>query len=63
MFNSSLPLHNRREYEELQMITQDLRIWLELEVPLIEDGNSFGAEVQGVLIRDLNEPISVVMDL
>ena len=24
------------------MIVQDLKIWLEMEVPVIEDGNSFG---------------------
>lgn len=23
-------------------MVQDLRVWLELEIPLIEDGNSFG---------------------
>jgi hypothetical protein len=26
-----------------------------MEIPLIEDGNSFGAEVQNTLIRELNE--------
>jgi hypothetical protein len=24
------------------MITQDLRVWLEMEIPVVEDGNSFG---------------------
>jgi len=33
---------DHREHEDLHMITQDLRIWLELEIPLVEDGNSFG---------------------
>lgn len=28
----------------MHMISKDLRIWLELEVPLIEDGNHFGTE-------------------
>ena len=31
-----------REYVDMGIIGQDLRIWLELEIPLIEDGNSFG---------------------
>lgn len=44
-----------REHEALHMIVQDLRIWLELEIPVIEDGNSFGADVQNHLIRELNE--------
>ncbi len=26
----------------MHMIAQDLKIWLELEIPVIEDGNSFG---------------------
>ncbi len=37
------------------MIVQDLKIWLETEIPVIEDGNSFGAEVQATLIEELNE--------
>ncbi|ORX37720.1 proteasome activator pa28 [Kockovaella imperatae] len=37
------------------MIVQDLRVWLELEIPLIEDGNSFGADVQSHLLRELTE--------
>jgi hypothetical protein len=31
-----------REHEDLHSVIQDLRVWLELEIPLIEDGNSFG---------------------
>ena len=51
------------------MLMTELRLWLELEIPLIEDGNSFGessrhcidyrplttgAEVQGHLIREVD---------
>ncbi len=42
-----------REHEELNLLCVDLRMWLELEIPLIEDGNSFGAEVQNHLIREI----------
>lgn len=43
-----------KEHEELHRLTTDLKLWLELEIPLIEDGNSFGAEVQNHLIRELD---------
>lgn len=32
----------KREFEDLTLIVQDLRGWIELEIPVIEDGNSFG---------------------
>ncbi|OCF33557.1 hypothetical protein I317_03582 [Kwoniella heveanensis CBS 569] len=44
-----------KELEELQMLCQDLKVWLELEIPVIEDGNSFGADVQAHLISQLTE--------
>ncbi|RXK35189.1 hypothetical protein M231_07560 [Tremella mesenterica] len=44
-----------QEQEDLHLICQDLKIWLEMEIPLMEDGNSFGADVQGHIIRELNE--------
>ncbi|WVF68247.1 hypothetical protein IAT40_003012 [Kwoniella sp. CBS 6097] len=44
-----------KELEELQMVCQDLKVWLELEIPVIEDGNSFGADVQAHLISQLTE--------
>ncbi|WVQ95800.1 hypothetical protein IAU59_002899 [Kwoniella sp. CBS 9459] len=44
-----------QELEDLQMLCQDLKVWLELEIPVIEDGNSFGADVQAHLISQLNE--------
>ncbi|WVN89913.1 uncharacterized protein L203_105143 [Cryptococcus depauperatus CBS 7841] len=44
-----------REAEEMYFTAQDLTIWLNLEIPLIEDGNSFGAEVQKHLIDQLTE--------
>ncbi|WVQ78930.1 hypothetical protein IAT38_001022 [Cryptococcus sp. DSM 104549] len=44
-----------KELEDMHCLTQDLRLWLELEVPVIEDGNSFGAEVQNHLINQLTE--------
>lgn len=30
------------EQEDLGVISQDLQVWLDLEIPVIEDGNSFG---------------------
>ncbi|ORY34732.1 proteasome activator pa28 [Naematelia encephala] len=44
-----------KEHEDLHIIVQDLRIWLELEVPIIEDGNHFGADVQAQLAKELVE--------
>lgn len=35
-----------REAEALMFNLNDLRVWLSLETPIIEDGNSFGADVQ-----------------
>ncbi|KAL7425140.1 hypothetical protein Q5752_000828 [Cryptotrichosporon argae] len=43
------------ECEELHIMVTDLRLWLELEIPVLEDGNSFGAEVQADLIKKLEE--------
>ncbi|KAK4685079.1 hypothetical protein P7C73_g5081, partial [Tremellales sp. Uapishka_1] len=43
------------ECNDMHMMAQDLKIWLEMEVPVIEDGNSFGAEVQHTLIKELAE--------
>lgn len=34
---------------------QDLKLWLDLEVPIIEDCNSFGAEMQNHLIKECLE--------
>lgn len=36
-------LTHGREHEDLYLMMMDLRVWLELEIPLVEDGNSFGA--------------------
>lgn len=33
------------------MLVMDLRVWLELEIPLIEDGNSFGKSANPRLLR------------
>ncbi|CAD6565410.1 MAG: hypothetical protein TREMPRED_001166 [Tremellales sp. Tagirdzhanova-0007] len=46
-----------QEHEDLNMLVQDLKIWLELEIPVIEDGNSFGADVQAHLNKELDEYI------
>lgn len=37
------------EAETLMIQLNDLRVWLSLETPIIEDGNSFGADVQSHL--------------
>ncbi|WVQ77758.1 hypothetical protein IAR50_007448 [Cryptococcus sp. DSM 104548] len=42
-----------KELEDLHFLAQDLKLWLDMEIPLIEDGNSFGAEVQQLIIREL----------
>ncbi|ODN72893.1 hypothetical protein L202_08316 [Cryptococcus amylolentus CBS 6039] len=42
-----------KELEDLHFLAQDLKLWLDLEIPLVEDGNSFGAEVQQLVIREL----------
>lgn len=40
---SDTPIFTRyREYEDLHMLIMDLRIWLELEIPTINDGDMFG---------------------
>ncbi|WVW86909.1 hypothetical protein I302_108964 [Kwoniella bestiolae CBS 10118] len=44
-----------RELEDLHMLAQDLKVWLELEIPVVEDGNSFGADVQAHLISQLTD--------
>ncbi|WWC73677.1 uncharacterized protein I206_107649 [Kwoniella pini CBS 10737] len=44
-----------KELEELHMLAQDLKVWLEMEIPVVEDGNSFGADVQAHLISQLTE--------
>ncbi|WWC92819.1 uncharacterized protein L201_007778 [Kwoniella dendrophila CBS 6074] len=44
-----------KELEEVHMISQNLKVWLELEIPIIEDGNSFGADVQNHLIKELTD--------
>lgn len=31
-----------REQEDLHLLVTILKMWLELEIPVIEDGNSFG---------------------
>lgn len=41
----------QREYLDMHLICQDLRVWLDLEIPLIEDGNSFG-ECKGATPSD-----------
>jgi hypothetical protein len=33
----------------------DLRVWLSLEVPVIEDGNSFGADVQSHMSTEIDK--------
>jgi hypothetical protein len=33
----------------------DLRVWLSLETPIIEDGNSFGADVQSHLSDQIDK--------
>lgn len=33
----------------------DLRVWLSLETPIIEDGNSFGADVQSHLSTEIDK--------
>ncbi|OCF61976.1 hypothetical protein L486_01642 [Kwoniella mangroviensis CBS 10435] len=44
-----------QELEDLHMLAQDLKVWLEMEIPVIEDGNSFGADVQAHLISQLTD--------
>ncbi|WRT69716.1 uncharacterized protein IL334_006706 [Kwoniella shivajii] len=44
-----------KELEELHLLSQDLKVWLEMEIPVVEDGNSFGAEVQAHLISQLTD--------
>ncbi|WVR08025.1 hypothetical protein IAU60_005069 [Kwoniella sp. DSM 27419] len=44
-----------RELEEQYLIMADLKVWLQLEVPVIEDGNSFGADVQAHLIAKVGD--------
>jgi hypothetical protein len=46
------------ESDTLNYILHDLRTWLNLEVPVIEDGNHFGADVQDNLIKELNHGLS-----
>ncbi|WVQ82600.1 hypothetical protein IAT38_004730 [Cryptococcus sp. DSM 104549] len=41
------------ELDAIHEIMQDLKMWLDLEIPVIEDGNSFGADVQNSLIGQL----------
>jgi hypothetical protein len=39
---AAVTAHELREHEDLHAMVQELRVWLELEIPLVEDGNSFG---------------------
>lgn len=44
-----------REAERLYFQLNTLRVWLSLETPVIEDGNSFGADVQSHLVEKVNK--------
>lgn len=44
-----------REAETLHQQFNILRVWLSLETPVIEDGNSFGADVQTHLSEQLDK--------
>ncbi|WWD20332.1 hypothetical protein CI109_104808 [Kwoniella shandongensis] len=44
-----------QELIELFLNLSDLRVWIKLEVPVIEDGNSFGAEVQEHLLKSIDQ--------
>lgn len=39
-------------------LLNDLRVWLSLETPIIEDGNSFGADVQSHLSDQIDKAFS-----
>lgn len=43
-------------------MVQDLRVWLELEIPLIEDGNSFG-EFSSIPFRYCISSVGIEMGL
>jgi hypothetical protein len=44
-----------REAEAMMLCLDDLKIWLSLETPIIEDGNSFGADVQSHINDEINK--------
>lgn len=45
-----------REFEEMYDMINELKLWLEMEIPVIEDGNSFGASI---LIRIYTSTLSL----
>lgn len=58
----SIRSHNS-EVDTLYFTLQDLKTWLSLEIPIIEDGNSFGAEVQDHLLHELDDGLRKCLNM
>lgn len=50
-----------RLIEDYIEILMDIKLWMEMEVPKVEDGNSFGAEVQASVKNIVFEQIKLMI--